>query len=101
MEGIYLLALTKGVIPDVDTLLVTHLPAQIAYNGSLWHIDYNDYYQRHFSTLNHTELADFSLTAFCDALNKTLLISQFAILVLQGYIFDIISSVDSYYLTLT
>ena len=39
---------TKGVIPDADTLLVTHLTPQTTYNGSLWHIDYNDYYQEHF-----------------------------------------------------
>ena len=97
-DSIYLLALTKGMIPDVDTLLVTHLPAQITYNGSLWHIDYNDYYQGHFATLTHTELADFSLTTLSDALNKALLISQFAILVLQGYMLAVLKSVDSYYL---
>ena len=98
MDGIYLLALPKGVIPDVDTLLVTDLPAQITCNGSLWHIDYNDYYQRHFASLTHTESADFSLTTLSDVLKKTLLISQFAVLVLQDYIFAIINSVGSYYL---
>ena len=82
----------------VDTLLATHLPAQITYNGSLWHIDYNDYYRRQFATPVHTQLADFSLTTLSDALNKTLLISQFAILVLQGYMLAIIKSVESYYL---
>ena len=80
-----MLAFTKGVIPDADTLLVSHLRPQLTFNGSLWHIDYNDYYQGHFATLTHTELADFSLTALSDALNKILLISQFVIIVLQGY----------------